>query len=54
MLIDIYKIPIGVSLAVIGSVLLLSIIASWLIKSKNPKAPHLQKPVKADLTEEEA
>ncbi|MCE3241453.1 MAG: Integral rane protein TerC, partial [Deltaproteobacteria bacterium] len=29
MLIDIYKIPIGVSLAVIGSVLLLSIIASW-------------------------
>jgi tellurite resistance protein TerC len=54
MLIDIYKIPIGVSLAVIGSVLLLSIIASWLIKPKNPKAPHLQKPVKADLTGEEA
>ena len=54
MLIDIYKIPIGVSLAVIGSVLLLSIIASWLIKPRSPKKPHLQKPVKADLTGEEA
>jgi len=54
MLIDIYKIPIGVSLAVIGSVLLLSIIASWVIKPRNPKEPHLQKPVKADLTGEEA
>jgi tellurite resistance protein TerC len=53
MLVDIYKIPIGVSLTVIGSVLLLTIIASWLIKPKNPKAPHLQKPVKADLTGEE-
>ena len=54
MLIDIYKIPIGVSLAVIGSVLLLSIIASWLIKPRSRKEPHLQKPVKADLTGEEA
>lgn len=54
MLIDIYKIPIGVSLAVIGSVLLLSIVASWLIKPKSPKKPHFQKPVKTDLTGEEA
>ena len=54
MLVDIYKIPIGVSLAVIGGVLLLSIMASWLIKPKNPKEPHLQKRVKADLTGEEA
>lgn len=54
MLVDIYKIPIGVSLAVIGGVLLLSIIASWLIKPKNSKERHLQKPVKADLTGEEA
>ncbi len=54
MLVDIYKIPIGVSLAVIGSVLLLSIMASWLIKPKNPKEPHLQKPVKADLSGDEA
>ena len=53
MLADIYKIPIGASLAVIGGVLLLSIIASRLIKPK-PKAPQLQKPVKADLTGEEA
>jgi tellurite resistance protein TerC len=50
MLIDIYKIPIGVSLTVIGSVLLLTIIASWLIKPKSPKKPHFQKPVKTDLT----
>ena len=54
MLIDIYKIPIGVSLTVIGSVLLLTIIASWLIKPKSPKKPHFQKPVKTDLTGEEA
>jgi tellurite resistance protein TerC len=54
MLIDIYKIPIGVSLAVIGSVLLLSIVASWLIKPKNPKARHLQEAVKTDLTGDEA
>ena len=54
MFIDIYKIPIGVSLAVIGGVLLLSIVASWLIKPKNPKEPHLPEPVKADLTGEEA
>ncbi len=32
MLVDIYKVPIGVSLAVIGGVLLLSIIASWLFQ----------------------
>jgi len=41
-------------LAVIGGVLLLSIMASWLIKPKNPKEPHLQKPVKADLSGDEA
>ena len=54
MFIDIYKIPIGVSLAVIGGVLLLSIVASWLIKPKNPKEPHLPEPVNADLTRDEA
>jgi tellurite resistance protein TerC len=54
MFIDIYKIPISVSLAVIAGVLLLSIVASWLIKPKNPKEPHLPEPVKADLTGEEA
>jgi tellurite resistance protein TerC len=54
MLADIYKIPIGASLAVIGGVLLLSIIASRLIKPKKPKAPQLQKPLKADLTRDEA
>ena len=54
MLIDIYKIPIGASLAVIGSVLLLSIVASWLIKPKSPKKPRFQKPVKTDLTGYEA
>lgn len=39
MLVDIYKIPIGVSLSVIGGVLLLSIIASWLIQAKRT-GPH--------------
>jgi tellurite resistance protein TerC len=34
MLVDIYKIPIGTSLAVIAGVLLLSIIASWLFQPK--------------------
>jgi len=41
MLVDIYKIPIGASLAVIGGVLLLSIIASWLIQPQKTAArPH--------------
>ena len=38
MLVDIYKIPIGTSLAVIGSVLLLSIVASWLIQPQKTAA----------------
>jgi tellurite resistance protein TerC len=54
MLVDIYKIPIGASLSVIGGVLLLSIIASWLIKPKNPKASHLQKSGNTDLTRDQA
>ena len=36
LLADIYKIPIGASLAVIGTVLLLSIIASWWTQRKAP------------------
>jgi TerC family integral membrane protein len=41
MLVDIYKIPIGASLAVIGGVLLLSIAASWLIQPQKTAArPH--------------
>lgn len=36
LLTDIYKIPIGASLAVIGTVLLLSIIASWWTQRKAP------------------
>ena len=52
MLVDIYKIPVGVSLSVIGGVLLLSILASWLIKPKKAKAPHLQKSVRPDLTQD--
>jgi tellurite resistance protein TerC len=40
MLVDVYKIPIGASLAVIGGVLLLSIIASWLIQAKKPGPRH--------------
>jgi tellurite resistance protein TerC len=54
MLVDIYKIPIGASLSVIRGVLLLSIIASWLIKPKNPKASHLQKSGNTDLTRDQA
>jgi tellurite resistance protein TerC len=50
MLVDIYKVPIGASLSVIGGVLLISIIASWLIRPKKTAAPHLQKSVEADLT----
>jgi hypothetical protein len=40
MLVDIYKIPIDVSLSVIGGVLLLSIIASWLIQAKKTGPRH--------------
>jgi tellurite resistance protein TerC len=40
MLVDVYKIPIGASLAVIGGVLLLSIVASWLIQPKKPGPRH--------------
>jgi tellurite resistance protein TerC len=50
MLVDIYKIPIGVSLSVIGGVLLISIIASWLIRPKKPATAHLPKSVKPDLS----
>jgi tellurite resistance protein TerC len=50
MLVDIYKIPVGVSLSVIGGVLLLSILASWVIKPKQTKASHLQKSTQPDLT----
>ena len=39
MLVDIYKIPIGVSLSVIGAVLLLAIIASWLYQPKKAGMP---------------
>ena len=42
MLVDIYKVPIGVSLAVIGGVLLLSVIASWLFQSRKAGEPHLR------------
>jgi len=38
MLVDVYKIPIGVSLSVIGATLLLSIIASWVVQSKKASA----------------
>ena len=38
MLVDIYKIPIGVSLSVIGGVLLLSILASWVFPLKKSGA----------------
>jgi hypothetical protein len=37
MLVDVYKIPIGVSLSVIGGVLLVSILASWLLRFKTPE-----------------
>lgn len=36
MLVDVYKIPIGASLSVIGGVLLLSVAASWWVKKKQP------------------
>ena len=38
MLVDIYKIPIGVSLSVIGGVLLLSILASWVLQPEKAGA----------------
>jgi tellurite resistance protein TerC len=44
MLVDIYKIPIGASLAVIGGVLLLSIVASWLIQPQKTGAPRARTP----------
>ena len=40
MLVDIYKIPIGASLAVIGGVLLLSILASWLVQTQKTGPRH--------------
>ena len=40
MLVDIYKIPIGASLAVIGGVLLLSILASWLLQTQKTGPRH--------------
>jgi tellurite resistance protein TerC len=42
MLVDVYKIPIGASLAVIGGVLLLSIVASWLTQRKKPGPRHFR------------
>jgi tellurite resistance protein TerC len=41
LLVDVYKIPIGASLAVIGGVLLLSIIASWLSQRTKTAAAQL-------------
>lgn len=38
MLVDVYKIPIGVSLSVIGATLLLSIVASWVVQSRKAGA----------------
>jgi len=43
MLVDIYKIPIGISLSVIGGILLLSILASWVFQPKKTGA-HSRKP----------
>jgi tellurite resistance protein TerC len=40
LLVDVYKIPIGVSLAVIGGVLLISILASWFIKKDERATMH--------------
>ena len=54
MLVDIYKIPIGVSLGVIGSVFCSRLLHRGLSSPRNPKPPHLQEPVKADLTGDEA
>jgi hypothetical protein len=39
MLVDIYKIPIGVSLSVIGGMLALSILASWAFPPKDKHLP---------------
>lgn len=50
MLVDIYKIPIGVSLSVIGGVLALSILMSWLIPPKKSGETHPHKSAKADLS----
>ena len=50
MLVDIYKIPIGVSLSVIGGVLLLSILASLVIPPKKSRETHPQKSAGADLS----
>lgn len=50
MIVDIYKIPVGVSLSVIGSVLLLSIVASWLFKPKKHQPPHPRKSVQPDFS----
>jgi TerC family integral membrane protein len=52
MLVDIYKIPIGASLAVIAGVLLLSVLASWWIQPKKSPAARLQKSAKPKLTRE--
>jgi tellurite resistance protein TerC len=53
MLVDIYKIPIGASLAVIAGVLLLSILASWWIQPKKHHAggPSAEKMRARQLTE---
>jgi tellurite resistance protein TerC len=50
MLVDIYKIPIGVSLAVIGGVLALSVLTSWLIPPKKSGETNPQKSAKRDLS----
>src|SRR4030095_7852377 len=39
LLVDLYKIPIGASLSIIGGVLLLSILASWWVQRKPTPAP---------------
>jgi tellurite resistance protein TerC len=44
MLVDIYKIPIGASLAVIGGVLLFSILASWAFQPKKKAGVQSHKP----------
>ena len=44
MLVDIYKIPIGVSLSVIGGVLMVSIIASWLAAPQTSAVAELRAP----------
>ena len=42
LLVDVYKIPIGLSLAVIGAVLLLSILASWVKQQSKATEPSLK------------